>query len=174
MKKILFGLLLLPFIGISQKKPVKKTVKKEVIGICKLPLLEDSIMFVFGEPGKGMYITYKNGTKCHDTTGLAKEKRKKLIGDTTILEEINDTIQIALLTMVDGIKLKTIGYKVVFRSYFMTSNLYEDTLTKEHSLGNSSWGNMRPSSYIYPFQYLQHDKTPFPKDIKIYGEYSTN
>lgn len=164
----------------ESRKP-QKIIKNKIfanidqtISICNLPLQIDSILISFYDINnkRGRYIKYINGKECYDTTGQAKYNRRKLIGDTLILHSSTDTTLIKLLTIVDGIKLITTAYKVVYDNMYFSYQLYTDTLTHEHSIGNSGWGESRSINFVPPFKYLQMDKTAFTDDIKIYGEFN--
>lgn len=115
----------------------KKYVAKKKVNYCKLPIDFLSDSSIIGFSGGDGYTTYIiHGVTCIDSTGMAEYYRRKKIGDTTYFMPHYDTARVILLTQVDNIKLHTEALKVIDNGEWYTSDLYEDTLTKKHFLGN--------------------------------------
>jgi hypothetical protein len=176
MKQTIILLLICVFVSgceAQKKKTPSKNTKIEI------PIAPPDSLKAWRAAGEiGLWIsswgppTYfmHNGKEWRDTTGLAVHKRKKLIGDTVIVDIYHDTSYAVISVVIGKEILKMNVLKASVDTRYMTWGLYEDTLTKERFRGNMGRGQVRDMDYQPPHHFITLSKTPLPPDVIVIGE----
>ncbi len=111
-----------------------------------------------------------NGIRYMDTTGMAVEGRKVIVGDTLIPSVHIDTLDCVLLVYHDGKTINLRVLKVEIDKQWYRFKLYEDTVTKQRFTGNMGMGFIRSAHYQPPYKYFTLSREPLPSSIQVLGE----